>query len=266
MSRPVTDLALLLSRMEPVLNEGVWVYAMVPHGTDLGGVEPLATFREAEGLTLVVPEADAQRLGWPELFRAAWITLQVHSDLQAVGLTAAFARALGDAGISCNVLAGACHDHLFVPVERSQDALAALRALSSRPTAETLPAAGAVVFAKDLARVAAYYQHVVPMTVQHAGADHVVLQAGGIELTIHAIPELIARDIAIAEPPALRDETPIKLFLPVDSLAEVRRRAPTWGGGLGPATREWAARGFRACDGHDPEGNVVQFREASPGD
>ena len=71
MSRPVTDLALLLSRMEPVLNEGVWVYAMVPHGTDLGGVEPLATFREAEGLTLVVPEADAQRLGWSVLFRAA---------------------------------------------------------------------------------------------------------------------------------------------------------------------------------------------------
>jgi hypothetical protein len=259
MSRPVTDLALLLSRMEPVLNEGVWVYAMVPHGTDLGGVEPLATFREAEGLTLVVPEADAQRLGWPVLFRAAWITLQVHSDLQAVGLTAAFARALGDAGISCNVLAGACHDHLFVPVERSQDALAALRALSSRPTAETLPAAGAVVFAKDLARVAAYYQHVVPMTVQHAGADHVVLQAGGIELTIHAIPEPIARGIAIARAArvARRD---------TDQAVPVRRRAPTWGGGLGPATREWAARGFRACDGHDPEGNVVQFREASPGD
>lgn len=265
MSTPMADLALLLSRMEPVLNDGVWAYAMVPPGTELGGVEPLATFREAEGLTLVVPEADAQRQGWPVLFRAAWISLQVHSDLQAVGLTAAFARALGDAGISCNVLAGACHDHLFVPVERSQDALAALRALSSGTRAEAPPAAGAVVFAKDLARVAAFYQHVVPMAVQHAGADHVVLGAGGFELTIHAIPEPIARDVTIAEPPALRDETPIKLILPVASLAEARRRAPGWGGGLGPVGREWAAQGWRACDGHDPEGNVVQFREASAG-
>lgn len=63
------------------------------------------------------------------LFRAAWITLTVHSDLQAVGFTAAFAGALGRAGISCNVVAGAFHDHIFVPVEQAQEALAALKAL-----------------------------------------------------------------------------------------------------------------------------------------
>ena len=41
------------------------------------------------------------------LFRAAWISLTVHSDLEAVGLTAAFSTALGQAGVSCNVVAGA---------------------------------------------------------------------------------------------------------------------------------------------------------------
>lgn len=84
-----------------------------------------ATFREAEGLTVVVDEETAARRGWPVLFRAAWITLTVHSDL-----TAAFARALGAAGISCNVMAAAYHDHIFVPVDdgpRARDVLVALQ-------------------------------------------------------------------------------------------------------------------------------------------
>ena len=82
--------------------------------------------REAEGTTVVVAEAQAIARGWPVTFRSAWITLRVHSDLAAVGLTAAFARALGDAGISCNVVAGVHHDHLFVPVARADDAMRAL--------------------------------------------------------------------------------------------------------------------------------------------
>jgi hypothetical protein len=89
--------------------------------------------REAEGLTVVVAEAQALAHGWRVAFRSAWITLSVHSDLAAVGLTAAFARALADAGIACNVVAGVHHDHLFVPVDRAADALAALRALQARP-------------------------------------------------------------------------------------------------------------------------------------
>jgi hypothetical protein len=132
MSQPVADLATLLRSMEPVLNPGVWAYAMLPPAADPAPLAPLATFREEEGLTVVVPEASARDRGLEVLFRCAWITLRVHSDLQAVGLTAAFARALGDAGISCNVLAGACHDHLFVPADRAGDALAALRDLQRR--------------------------------------------------------------------------------------------------------------------------------------
>jgi hypothetical protein len=125
----VSDLAALLRSMEPELHDGVFVYSSVPAGHDLGGLTLIAMMREREGVTVVVPEADAVRAGLPIVFRAAWITLTVHSDLAAVGLTAAFATALGDAGISCNVIAGAFHDHVFVPVERGADAMSALRQL-----------------------------------------------------------------------------------------------------------------------------------------
>ena len=132
MSSPLSALNLLLAGLDPVLNPGVFVFASVLLGTDTGPLEPLATVREAEGLTVVVPEATAKRHNLAPLFRAAWITLRVPSDLTALGLTAAFARALAAVGISCNVIAGAHHDHLFVPAERAPDALVALRALQQR--------------------------------------------------------------------------------------------------------------------------------------
>jgi hypothetical protein len=118
--------------MHPVLNPGVYVFASVPADTALGSLEPLATFRESEGLTLIVEERQAAEANLPVLFRAAWITLTVHSDLQAVGLTAAVAAALADAGIGCNVVAAAFHDHLFVPVEAGERALATLQGLQAR--------------------------------------------------------------------------------------------------------------------------------------
>lgn len=117
--------------MEPVLHDGTWAYCVVPLGIDLASLSPVAMVTEAEGLTLVLPEKQALAAGLAVHFRAAWITLTVHSDLQAVGLTAAFATALGQAGISCNVVAGTFHDHLFVPVERAQEALATLRRLQT---------------------------------------------------------------------------------------------------------------------------------------
>jgi hypothetical protein len=64
-------------------------------------------------------------------FTAAWITLRVHSALDAVGLTAAVSLALTDAGISCNVVAGFHHDHLFVPHTRAADAVRVLEALAA---------------------------------------------------------------------------------------------------------------------------------------
>jgi hypothetical protein len=67
------------------------------------------------------------------MFRAGWITLTVNSDLQAVGLTAVFASALGKAGISCNVVAGAYHDHIFVPIERTSEAIKVLKNMETSP-------------------------------------------------------------------------------------------------------------------------------------
>ena len=134
MTQPVSNLAALLESMHPVLNPGVYIFASVPAGTDLGSLEPLATVRESEGLTLIVQEEQACQADLPLLFRAAWITLTVHSDLQAVGLTAAVAAALADAGIACNVVAAAFHDHLFVPVEMGERALAVLQAMAPATT------------------------------------------------------------------------------------------------------------------------------------
>jgi len=131
MTTPIRDLALLLGTMQPELDPGTWAWCARPHGASLEGLEPVAAVREAEGLTVVVPEAAALARGWPIAFRAAWITLRVHSDLEAVGLTAAVARTLADAGIACNVVAGVHHDHLFVPAARAEDALAALAALQA---------------------------------------------------------------------------------------------------------------------------------------
>src|SRR5690606_7213341 len=89
----------------------------------------VASIREPEGLSVILPEQQAIELGLPIAFVAAWITLTVHSDLAAVGLTAAFSQALAHAGVSCNVVAGVYHDHVFVPVEQAEQAMDALRAL-----------------------------------------------------------------------------------------------------------------------------------------
>jgi len=127
----IKDLEQLLKNMEPVLNPGVYAFVSVQNEAVLRSVKVIASIFEPEGYSAVIAERDAIVLGLPILFRAAWITLTVDSDLQAVGLTAAFASVLGKAGISCNVVAGAYHDHLFVPVERANDAIKALKGLQT---------------------------------------------------------------------------------------------------------------------------------------
>lgn len=124
-----TDLALLLRGMSPHRHDGLYVYVMVPAEIP-AGAHPVVTVREAEGLTLVLSQAEADALNLPYDYLAAWITLQVHSALEAVGLTAAVSRALTAAGISCNIVAGFTHDHLFVPHDRAGDALRELASLS----------------------------------------------------------------------------------------------------------------------------------------
>lgn len=129
---PISDLDELLRSMSPRLNEGVYVFAAVPKGTDLVSLDPIATFFEDEGISIVVEESHLVGTGSRVLFRAAWITLTVNSDLNSVGLTAAVAKVLADKGISCNVVAAASHDHLFVPVELAKEAIFALEELQSR--------------------------------------------------------------------------------------------------------------------------------------
>ncbi|MFE4196327.1 N-acetyltransferase [Paenarthrobacter sp. NPDC056912] len=124
-----TDLKTLLESLHPVVRDGDYVYALWPHGRPLeGAIE--AAVREAEGLTVVLHRDEADKLGLGYDFVAAWITLQVHSALEAVGLTAAVSAALTHAGISCNVLAGFHHDHLLVPSSDADRALEVLRLLA----------------------------------------------------------------------------------------------------------------------------------------
>jgi hypothetical protein len=123
------DISLLLCTMEPRLNPGVYAFISIQDPHVLKNIDVFAMVREPEGMSAVLLEADALALGLSVMFRAAWITLTVQSDLQAVGLTAAFSQALSNARISCNVVAGTWHDHIFVPVDRGEDAVAVLRNL-----------------------------------------------------------------------------------------------------------------------------------------
>ncbi|WP_299536027.1 ACT domain-containing protein [uncultured Streptomyces sp.] len=125
------DLRTLLRTLRPERQPGRYVFTSVPGGTAPGGVHPVVTVAEREGLTLVLPEGEAEAAGLGHDFTAGWITLRVHSALDAVGLTAAVSLALTDAGISCNVVAGYHHDHLFVPYDRSAEAVAVLEALAA---------------------------------------------------------------------------------------------------------------------------------------
>jgi hypothetical protein len=127
----ISDLSQLLAGMEPSLREGVWVFGILPAGVPLEADGIVASIREPEGMSVVMEEGAALGAGVRPVFRAAWITLTVHSDLEAVGLTAAVSAALGAAGISCNVVAGTYHDHLFVPAQKAADAMAALRKLQA---------------------------------------------------------------------------------------------------------------------------------------
>ena len=122
------NLQRVLRNLDPELRPGRFVFATVPQMPK--GVEPVATIIEDEGITLVVGQDVADRIELEYAYVAEMITLRVHSGLDGVGLTAAVASALASAGISCNVVAGYFHDHLFVPAGRGKDAVAVLRRLA----------------------------------------------------------------------------------------------------------------------------------------
>jgi uncharacterized protein len=124
------DLPTLLASMDPVQRPGDFVFVVAPDEALLERLAPEATIREPEGLTAVLRRENADALGLPYDYVAAWITLRVHSALEAVGLTAAVSTALARAGLSCNVIAGCHHDHLLVPVDQAPAALEVLSDLA----------------------------------------------------------------------------------------------------------------------------------------
>lgn len=120
------NLAILLRTMNPALHTEPVVFCALRNMTDVP-LEAIASFREAEGLTLVMPRSVAEELEIEFSYVAAWITLTVHSDLDAVGFLAAITQSLAASGISCNVFSAVYHDHLFVPFVRGEDAMNVLR-------------------------------------------------------------------------------------------------------------------------------------------
>lgn len=123
----LTDLHEMLSALAPEMDDQRYVFCQV-QGEVVSFLElsPVAVIQEREGTTLVLTESAAgdARLEFEGVFRK--ITLTVHSSLQAVGLTAAVSTRLAEAGIAANMVAGYCHDHIFVPAERAEEALSLL--------------------------------------------------------------------------------------------------------------------------------------------
>lgn len=127
----VSELRQMLAQMRPRLRPGRYVFAAVA-GVQPAGLRPVMTFTEDEGLTLILGQHEADAAGLAYGLVTEWITLTVHSSLEGVGLTAAVSGALADAGISCNMVAAAHHDHLFVPAGTADQAVRLLEDLARR--------------------------------------------------------------------------------------------------------------------------------------
>jgi hypothetical protein len=127
------DIDKLLALLQPVLLDGEYVFCSSPslrYG-DLDELQPIASYQEKEGLSLLLSKstADSAGLSYSSVF--CGITLSVHSSLDAVGFTAAVANKLASSGISANVIAGHYHDHVFVPADKAKLALALLTEFES---------------------------------------------------------------------------------------------------------------------------------------
>ncbi len=125
-----TDLDKLLKTMKPIHNAGDYVFCVLNDLSLVNLMDIIFIFREKEGNTIVIKKELADNLKLEYSFVAGWITLTVHSSLEAVGLTAAFSAALSQEGISCNVVAAYYHDHIFVAKKDVEKALKILRKLS----------------------------------------------------------------------------------------------------------------------------------------
>ena len=126
------DLQKLLLDMKPKLNDGEFVFCVVESPQAASTLNPLCMFQETEGTTVIISKQQADNAALPYSIVCSWITLTVHSSLEAVGLTAAVSKALTEANISCNVVAAYYHDHIFVHVQDAKKAMDVLEHLSGK--------------------------------------------------------------------------------------------------------------------------------------
>jgi len=125
-----TDLTKLLQNMKPERHAGEYAFCQVKTMQQAVELQPVGLFSEQEGVTVILPKHQAEAAQLPHPVAMVWITLTVHSSLEAVGLTAAVSKALTEANISCNVIAAYFHDHLFVPAadaDRAMNVLLSIR-------------------------------------------------------------------------------------------------------------------------------------------
>ncbi|MGY3263938.1 VOC family protein [Lysobacter sp. HA35] len=120
--------------------------------------------------------------------------------------------------------------------------------------------AGLFVYAKDLERVASFYERLLGMTRLHARDEIVVLDTPDLQLLVHRIPDEYAVDIVITSPPERREDSALKFFFTIASLEAAAGTATDLGGAL--FDERWKGPGFIACNAMNPEGNVFQLREA----
>ena len=134
MTKVISDSQSMLAGMTPVLTEGEFVFCSINETDVIGRAMPMAlgSFMEAEGLTVILPRADAKALGFDDTLPMRRITLEVFSALDGVGLTAGVAAALAAENIPCNMVAAYHHDHVFVPAAMAERAIAVLRELQQR--------------------------------------------------------------------------------------------------------------------------------------
>jgi hypothetical protein len=126
------ELDKLLKTMRPIHNPGEFVFCSSIELAAINPEDTILIFKETEGYTVILKKTTADMLQLSYSFIASWITLTVHSSLEAVGLTAAFSNALAKAGISCNVVAAYYHDHIFVDIAHTKKAMDILNSFAEK--------------------------------------------------------------------------------------------------------------------------------------